>query len=542
MDKMHKLFNDEFFPTPKELISKMMSKVKNAPKNILEPSAGKGDIIEYMKSEYKYGAYHYDNISAIENDKNLFDTLKGKDIKVIDYDFLSFSGPDKFDLIIANPPFNEGDKHLLKAIDIMYRGEIVFLLNAETLKNPYTNTRKNLVRKLEELNADIEYISDAFKNSERPTGVEIALVYINIQKTVENDLFKGADDIIKNESGTVEDRNELTTGKTIQELVMEYNQIVSLCTDTLINYYRNYTKVNEFIALNRKPDEYCPNNSKDLTGLMQNEVNNMVGLVRIKFWRKTLNINEVRKRMTEKRSLEFEDNLTRNSNMDFTENNIRAFILNLIGGHNKTLSDAVLEIFDMLTIKHCYSGKIHEKNIHYFNGWKTNNAFKVNEKVIIPIYGGYGNGPFSDYNNEWKLDFSVISKLQDIDIVMNYFDGAKNYISISESIKTAYLRGQSRQIYSTYFIITTYKKGTIHLTFRDTDIMRRFNVVACKGKNWLPDSYGKNKYEILEIEEKKIADSFEGKTSYNHHYNEPLFAIKNSNQNLITLEEMNKNK
>ena len=72
--------------------------------------------------------------------------------------------------------------------------------------------------------------------------------------------------------------------------------------------------------------------------------------------------------------------------------------------------------------------------------------------------------------------------------------------------------------------------------------MRRFNVVACKGKNWLPDSYGKNKYEILEIEEKKIADSFEGKTSYNHHYNEPLFAIKNSNQNLITLEEMNKNK
>ena len=92
-------------------------------------------------------SYRNANISAIEINKDLFAALRGKNIKVIDYDFLLFSGPDKFDLIIANPPFNEGDKHLLKAIDIMYRGEIVFLLNAETLKNPYSNSRKSLVKK-----------------------------------------------------------------------------------------------------------------------------------------------------------------------------------------------------------------------------------------------------------------------------------------------------------------------------------------------------------------------------------------------------------
>ena len=39
-----------------------------------------------------------------------------------------------------NPPFSEGDKHLLKAINIMKNGgQIVCILNAETIKNPYSN-------------------------------------------------------------------------------------------------------------------------------------------------------------------------------------------------------------------------------------------------------------------------------------------------------------------------------------------------------------------------------------------------------------------
>ena len=108
-------------------------------------------------------------MSAIEIDENLQHIITGKKYRLIDSDFLSYSGVDKFDIIIANPPFDDGDKHLLKAIDIMYSGEIVFLLNAETLKNPHTNIRKELVKRLSELNVDIEYIQDAFKSAERKT-------------------------------------------------------------------------------------------------------------------------------------------------------------------------------------------------------------------------------------------------------------------------------------------------------------------------------------------------------------------------------------
>ncbi|MCK5610676.1 methyltransferase, partial [Candidatus Pacearchaeota archaeon] len=187
--------NKNFYPTPTPLIEKMVAKIQTRPGNILEPSAGKGDILEYIRDSYN-DKIRYANRLAIENDQDLRATLRGKGIKVIDSDFLAFAGPDKFDLIIGNPPFDNGDKHLLKAIDIMYRGEIIFLLNAETIKNPHTNTRKLLGERLAELNADVEYIKNGFMlpGTERKTAVEVALVYINIQREVEDDLFAGVDD------------------------------------------------------------------------------------------------------------------------------------------------------------------------------------------------------------------------------------------------------------------------------------------------------------------------------------------------------------
>lgn len=526
---MHEHFNDSFFPTPQRLITKMVSKIQHDPSKILEPSAGMGHIVEYLTDDYRH---KNNDISAIESDDNLRATLRGKSIKVIDSDFLTFSGPDKFDLIIANPPFSEGDKHLLKAIDIMYRGEIIFLLNAETLKNPHTNTRKALVTKLDDLNADIEYIQDGFRDAERQTNVEVALIYINIERTVEDDLFEGANDKTETVNERVRQKGEISTGKTVFELVADYNNTVKLCTDTIINYYRNYKKVGEFVALNHKPDKYH-HNDEDLTGIMQTQLNNMLTSVRVKFWRETLNIDAVEKRMTQKRMDEFETALTANCNMDFTEHNIRTFIINLIGGYEKTLTDAVLEIFDMFTVKHAWSGGVHEKNIHYFNGWKTNKSFKVGNKVIIPIYGGYSDGPFVGYSGEWKLDYSAARVLNDIDIVMNYFDGMNSYLSISEALEQAYKQGESRSIDSQYFTITTYKKGTIHLTFKDDDILRRFNVAACRGKQWLPEDYGAKKYDVLLVEDKHVVDAFEGETSYAKNHKKPIFSINNSQLKLV---------
>ncbi len=54
------------------------------------------------------------------------------------------------------------------------------ILNAETLRNPYTNERKLLVRKLEELGASIEYLQSAFSQEEIRTEVEVAIIKVSI--------------------------------------------------------------------------------------------------------------------------------------------------------------------------------------------------------------------------------------------------------------------------------------------------------------------------------------------------------------------------
>ena len=521
--------NKTFYPTPPELIDKMLSKIKQYPNTsngyrlkILEPHAGKGDIIKALEKHRHTGSY---DISAIEIDETLQATLRGEHIKVIGTDFLTYSGLDRFDLIIANPPFDEGDKHLLKAIDMLYSGEIIFLLNAETIKNPYTNTRKLLVKKLKKLNAEIEYIEGAFVDAERPTGVKIALIYIQIVRNIADDMFVNCDDKTDGIKAEFSEEHELSTAKNIEELVAEYNQTINCGIEIILRYYKHYRKIGEYISLNDKLSGYSFSSTKNITGVMQNQINDLLAAVRTSFWRKILDIKAVYSRLTSDKHNKFEKKLQERYSMDFTVANIQQFILNIIGGFEKTLYDTVIEIFDMFTIKYAYRGEVYDDNIHYYNGWKTNKAFKVNKKVIIPMYGL--TDKYSS-NNSWKLDYDSIGKLNDIDIVMRYFNGlTHSNWTIAKAIQAAFVHNQSSKIDSEYFTITCYKKGTIHLVFKDDDILRRFNVAACLGKNWLPHEYGQKKYSAMSSEEKEVIDSFEGEKSYTDNLGKPLLTKNN---------------
>ena len=206
----------EFYPTPESLVKRMIKGVDfDYIRTVLEPSAGKGDILrEIAKEEHKYRHGKTFDVDCIEIDSNLRQILKynfsderkkqfdrwtdeeyktffENGIHIVHDDFLTYNPFKRYDLIIMNPPFSNGDKHLLKALEMQKKGgNIICLLNAETLRNPYTAARKELLKRLEEHNAIIEYIEDAFVSSERSTGVEIALIKVAIpQAQEESDIF-----------------------------------------------------------------------------------------------------------------------------------------------------------------------------------------------------------------------------------------------------------------------------------------------------------------------------------------------------------------
>lgn len=131
---------NQFYPTPDEIVNKMLDKINSTDriKTILEPSAGKGNIIDGIID--KFGNKYSINLDVdyIEIDNNLQAILKEKYsdckrayCKLVNNDFLKYQNYKEYDLIAMNPPFKNGDLHLLKAIDIQKDGgKIVCLLNA----------------------------------------------------------------------------------------------------------------------------------------------------------------------------------------------------------------------------------------------------------------------------------------------------------------------------------------------------------------------------------------------------------------------------
>lgn len=512
------LNNKNFYPTTKKLIREMWDKVPhlhNTKFRMLDPEAGKGDILEFIQEKTTYSGSV--KLSAIEIDENLQHILTGKKFKLIDSDFLNYSGNDKFDLIMMNPPFDDGDKHLMKAIDIMYSGDIVCLLNAETLKNPYTNLRKELVKRLEELNADIEYIQDSFVDAERKTGVEIALVYINIERNYEDDLFQESTDKAKNPDIELEEKSEVAASNNIEALVEEYNATVLEGMAAIKGYFEN-PRIWPFFKFTLEEYGYDKTNDR-----VYECINVFMEKVRADYWSKVLDLKDVKGRMTEKKLAEFHNTVQTQQEMEFTEYNIRAFILKLVGNYEDILTEAVADIFDKMTEKHHWSDET-SKNTHYFNGWKTNKAFYCNYKVIIPMDRGHFCG-FRGYSG-WEIQYNTKRQLDDIDLVMSYFSEDRNYLSIVDALEVAFRDGKTRGIESTFFNISVYKKGTIHLTFRDEAIRRRFNVTACKHKKWLQDDYGRKDYNSMSGEEKAVVDDFEGKENYEKNINQLGFAKK----------------
>lgn len=112
-----------FYPTPKELFRDITSKLHWwTIDGILEPSAGKGNMVDYILEERLDR-----NIDCIEINPELQATLKGKGYSVIHDDFLTFIPKYHYDLILMNPPFDMGAAHLLKAIDIQKMVEKSFV-------------------------------------------------------------------------------------------------------------------------------------------------------------------------------------------------------------------------------------------------------------------------------------------------------------------------------------------------------------------------------------------------------------------------------
>lgn len=502
----------DFYPTMRNLIKCMAKGIDlRELKTILEPQAGRGDIVDYIQEyinahEYDF-RYHNLDIDTIEINPNLRHILKGKGYRVVHDDFLTYETYKQYDLIIMNPPFSDGDKHLLKALEIQkYGGKIVCLVNAETLKNPYTNTRKDLVRKLDDLNAKIEFIQDAFIDAERKTQVEIALIRVDVLQAERESII--LDGLRREEQfqKRVEPGNAVAEADFLKAIVAQYNFEVRAG----LNLLNEYFSMKPYIMSHIK-DAYSQPVIKVKVSDTEKESefwNAYVEAIRYKYWKALFSSDMFNQLFTSKLRAEYHNRIQDLQHYDFSLYNIYTIKAELVKTMSKSIEETIVDMFDEFSHKSYWDET--SKNIHYYNGWRTNKAWKINKRVIIRL------SAYDDWDKRYQPNYyTVVDKLMDIEKVFNYLDGGRaDHVDLKVTLENAQKEGQTKKVQLKYFSVTFYKKGTCHIEFTDLELLKKFNIFGSQRKGWLPPSYGKANYQEMNPEEQVVIDDFEGRDEY----------------------------
>lgn len=564
----HSGFGKQFYPTPLPLALKMVSMIQwDNNGAVLDLAAGKGDLLaaaalRHTSSFWKFfkgnrqardnGPLQFteidlaevnDTISderfqkewqetirrvssrlwAIEIDESLQHVLRGNGYRVIGSDFFSYSGAMQPSYILMNPPFESGCQFLLRAIDFLYSGQICCQLNAQTLLNPYSLERQMLVKRLTELNATVEYLDGQYIDAERPTGVQIALVYIDKRVAMDEvfgDMADKANDNVR--FGEQANSSALVSSDRIVALVEHYEAQKNAGIEVLLDFHKRARSL-QFLDIQVEGFE-TPSFRGDerlaRTELFKAKANAYLTKLREKHWTEMMSDPAVTRWLTKSKKEDYLSQLSMYSAMDFTEKNIRNFVSKISAAYPETLSAAIEDVFDEFTVKYAY----HEdtgNNVHMFSGWLSNKAAFVNKKVVIPR--------MSPYDISWKqwrpIGFQVRERLADFEKVLAYFEGGgrliehyqgvqNGFVAMSDLIDEAVRKGQTSKIETEFFWVTVYMKGTIHLTFKDQELRRRFNVFVGSRRAYLPPDYAKKPYAEMDAEERRVVAEFEGEKAY----------------------------
>lgn len=163
----------QFFPTPTDLAKRLLQEAGVGPgMHIGEPQAGSGRI---AREAVALGA----KVTCVEIQADMADALNAEGIysEVICADFLSLEPEQKFDAIVANPPFAlQADiKHTLHAMKFLKPGAPLVTVMSAGIKYRSTKLAKEFRDLVERTGGSIEDLPDGSFN-ESGTGVFTVMV------------------------------------------------------------------------------------------------------------------------------------------------------------------------------------------------------------------------------------------------------------------------------------------------------------------------------------------------------------------------------
>lgn len=500
------MFNQDFYPTPESVVYSMLQGSEVNGKIILEPSAGKGNIIRVLQKE---GAKEV--ISCELNDE-LSAIVKGIS-RFLKPNFLDVTKEEvsHIDMIVMNPPFTADEKHILHAWEIAPDGcEIISLCNSNTVHSRYSHIREELHTIITNYGGVID-LGDCFSSSERKTNVEISLVRLKKPSSNYEDEFSG---FFLDEDPEEGQENGIMGYNAIRDIVNRYVESVKI-------WDKQEQEINRLNSLS--------GGVFGTVGVTFNRGEEL--LTRESFkkemqkrgWSWVIDKMNLEKLVTSKVRERINKFVETQTQFPFTMRNIYHMIDMVIQTREQNMDLAIEEIFDSVT-------KHYHENRYNLEGWKTNSNYLLNRRFIFPnLVSGkeYGykyqyvnpvhSGNFNKVDDFFKaLCFLTGKPYNYLDSLWNFYsynwyikdmdgnviarDNSQNSLRYKESLMKKdgtlpfeYRIGEERKEWGQwydwgFFRVRAYKKGTIHFEFIDEDLWATFNQRVAKIKGFpLPE-------------------------------------------------------
>lgn len=478
----------QFYPTPPDLARRVWKKLINKhPRKVLESGAGKGDLVKACG----YGYETYAHIDCCEIDFRHHADLRELGVNIVGHDFLAMESGACYSAIIGNPPFRNGEKHVLKAWDLLWDGEVSMIVNAETIRNPFSADRQRLVKLIDD-HGDVEFVEGAFEveDAVRKTPVDVAIVHLvkeaDVGSFVTMDLLRG----MQHDAVRGEDIGSAYADT--QQLALPANEI----ENRVLIFKAAVESARAAIFAQAQASAYAGMLGDSMgarsAGVSDREFAPTVECVRAELdvayrdlkgraWASVVRSADVTSRLSSAAQKRVEAEFELVKQLEFTVTNIYSFLIGICEQQGKIQIDMLCDTFDRIT-------RYHSDNTAYYRGWRSNDKHyrSIGRRIrytrfVIPGF----KAEIRSSQPSWEMR----SLLRDFDKGFALLAGdaapALSLDSVCEPFWSDLKLGT--RVESSYFDIRYYPGvGTIHFFPRDKKLIDRLNRVVGRHRGWLP--------------------------------------------------------
>lgn len=452
------MFNRDFYPTPPAVIDQMTEGLHLEGATVLEPSAGKGNIVQYLLN---MGA----EVIACETDPELKKILQTK-CKVIAGDFLTVTSDQISHIryIVMNPPFSADEQHINHAWEIAPPGcKIVALCNSATLENVYSAGRKKLEKIIEE-SGTTQDMGDCFSDSERKTGVNVTMIRLDKPGGGYEQEFEG---FFTDEEEEAQE-NGIMSYNVIRDLVNRYVGAVKIYDKQLSAAIELNSLLSSFYGTGigfQCTEKGAPKARADFKKDLQKAG-----------WNWIFEKMNLQKYATRGLKADINKFVEQQQNIPFTMKNIYRMLDIVIGTASQRMDKAIEEVFEKVT-KHC------EDNKYGLPGWKTNSHYLLSRRFIFPYIGSIDAYRWRSNYETYTMYRHDAELIEDLEKALCYITG-ENWDDIL-TLPSSTNNNQYGQWYSSHFFkYKAFKKGTLHMEFKDEEVWAKFNQRVAKIKGY----------------------------------------------------------